>query len=112
MSELSYYQRNKERLKAAAREYHYKHREHYREYSRKYYQDHKAEINLKRAGYNALHKPPQRQRAHLTKANEDPQLEQRRKIYEEVKTITLSPIEPPKTPIWSPKPEDFTVRFD
>lgn len=103
--DLSYYQRNKERLKQAGREYHYKHREQRIAYSKQYYQTHKTELNLRRAGHYKKKEPKSRQRAHLTKPNTSDELETRRKSFQD---ICLTPTPQPK---WQPKPEDFTVTF-
>lgn len=103
----SYYERNKERLQQAGREYHYKNREKQLAYGREYYQNNKKRLNANR---NARAKglPTTRIRAHLTVANKQAKLEQRRKQYEACKIIPPPP--PPVVLVY--KLEDFTVRFD
>lgn len=108
--ELSYYQRNKERLKQVGREYHYKHRTERIEYSRQYYKTHREKLNERRQMRNATHPSKTRDRANLNAENKTILLEERRKVCQ---TIQLSPPEPPpQKPLWYPKPEDFTVKFD
>lgn len=110
---LSYYERNKERLKQQAREYHYRHRDEYNAYSKEYYATHKDVLNAKRRAKKIATQT--RQRAHLIKPNKTDELETRRKTYEDLRLnpIKIKPIEEPEPVIvWTHTLDDFTVRFD
>ena len=97
-----YYLKNKDRICKQAREYHYRHREEYNAYSKKYWEEHKDTIMRKRAGTAAT-----RQRANLSKPNQDPVLEDRKKAYE---AIIQAPEPEPKEP--EPKPCLFFIHSD
>lgn len=108
--ELSYYQRNKERLKQQGREYHYKHREKNLEYSRNYYKTHKEKIMQQRATKYQKKLPKSRDRAHLDKPNPSDELETRRKSYQDICLTPPPPVAQPRVIVHTP--DDFTVRFD
>lgn len=96
-----------------SREYYYKHREHYIQYGRTYYETNKSALNEKRKLREAGH--PRRKRANLITVNKAPELEERRKTYEAIRTAPKIPLSEPVTlpiPLYVPRPEDFIVKFD
>lgn len=96
-----------------SREYYYKHRDHYIQYGRSYYETNKTTLREKQKLRQAGH--PKRKRANLITVNKTPELEERRKTFQALRTAPMIPLSQPVTvpiPLYVPKPEDFIVRFD
>lgn len=86
----TYYERNKERLKAQAREYAAKNREKYRSYFKKYYAANKERLNAKHKAY--------------VDANKDKINEKQRTIYYPNHQAKKKGEAPPQEPL-NPKPK-------
>ena len=99
---LSYYERNKERLQRQAREYHWKHKHRINEYSRQYWIQNKDRLNEQRKHH--------RYAVMATPAKTRPDLPVEPKKVEPV--VEVQEEELPALPVWTPRPEDFIVKFE